>query len=84
MGGNDNRGAAVADIPDQFPQTPSCLRIQPGSGFIQENDPRFIDQRGGNRKTLFLPATEFFDLGLRLVFQIHFFQQFHRINILVV
>lgn len=72
VGGDDHGGAAFADITHQFPQTSPCLRIQSGSGFIQENDSWFIDQRGGYREPLFLPPLSSFTLDFALSFRLTF------------
>src|ERR1700730_13728260 len=64
MGSDDHRGALGTDVFDQFPEFSPGLWIEPRGRFIQENDPRLVDQRGSDRKTLLLSATQFLEFSI--------------------
>ena len=53
---NNDRGAPIADLTDQFPQTATRLRIKAGGGLVQKNNAGMIDQRGGYRKCTVLKS----------------------------
>ncbi len=84
MRSNDNGSAFCADRFDEVPQVAAGLRIETVSGFIQENDPGLVDERGGNGKTLFLATAHVFVFVFGLVFQVHHFQQLACIHLPVV
>src|SRR2546427_389882 len=54
--GEDDRPALPAERSDALPEGAPGLRIQPGGGLVQKDNPRVIDERHGDREPLQLTA----------------------------
>ena len=54
------------------------LGVEPGGGFVQEQDRRVVNQRGGDGKALFLPPGQVLVLGLGPVLQLDLGQDLRR------
>src|SRR5438105_10138114 len=80
MSGEHNRPSLGTDRVRQLPQVASRLRIESSGGFIEKEDLRLIDERGGNAEALLLAARELIDLRARFFGQVDLLQRGHRIN----
>src|SRR3954452_25032421 len=58
MGGQDDGGAASDQVPDQLPDRAADLRVQPGGGLVEDDDPWPAEQRQGEVEPAPLAAGE--------------------------
>ncbi len=69
MGGEQDGLAPAQQLLEAVPDQMSRLRIEPGGGFIQEQQLRVIDQRAGQRKPTLHATGEFADARVTLAGQ---------------
>src|SRR6266851_1986098 len=68
----------------QLPQVASSLGIQPGGGFVEEEDLGLVDERGRDTEALLLSARQLGYRRARLLGQVHLLQDRHGIDRAVV
>ena len=80
MGGQHDGAALGFPFQRQFPHPAPRLRIQPGGGFVQKDDRRVVDQRGGDGEPLLLPAGQRAKRCGTLVGKVNGLQQRRRVH----
>src|SRR5437868_14886348 len=61
VGRQHDRPALVLKLRDQIPELPARLRIEPGGGFVEEEELWVADESASNSQTLLLPPREISD-----------------------
>ncbi len=69
VGGEQDRLAAVAEVPDVAPDRRAGMHVDPERGLIQDDDLGVVQQRAGNRQPPFHAAGEGLHPGVRAVGQ---------------
>ena len=72
---DENRDAVVAQLVEQIPHLLPVHRIEPGGGFIEKKQRRFVDQRAPEREQLPHPARKTARRRVALRLQVHLREQ---------
>nr|ABZ06414.1 hypothetical protein ALOHA_HF4000009L19ctg1g10 [uncultured marine microorganism HF4000_009L19] len=67
MGRQEDRLAALANVADQVPDRPPCLRVESGGQLIEEDQFRVVDERQCDEQPLLLAAREGHEPGVSLL-----------------
>tara|TARA_B100000674_G_scaffold477395_1_gene472962 strand:- start:128938 stop:129147 length:210 start_codon:yes stop_codon:yes gene_type:complete len=67
MGGENDGDTLAPQITDHVPHIPPQLHINPGSGFIQEQNPRLVGQCLGNQNATLHATGQLHDAVITLV-----------------
>ena len=70
VGGHDDRLAGLALLLDHLLDQPRVDRVQPGEGFVHDDQVRFVGQRGDDLGFLLHATAEFLDFFLTVVVQV--------------
>ena len=58
VGGDENRRALVGQFEQAVPEIPPALRVDRAGGFVQQQQPRFVQRDRGQGQPLFLAAAQ--------------------------
>ena len=58
VGGDEDRRALVGQFEQAVPEIPPALRVNRAGGFVQQQQPGFVERDGGQGQPLFLAAAQ--------------------------